>query len=157
MALSDADTIKWDIALQYKKLLPADSALLCSDKSLPSDADEVNSRDGNYGDRKLQKFKHFEDEEIQAIIAGYQSGQSVYELASQFDCHRVTVSNVLKRHGVIVDKCKWREKLPANEVVAMYAAKQTAQEIADRFGVSRQVVILCLRENGVRIRGRWDY
>ena len=39
-------------------------------------------------------------DQIQQLIAGYQSGATVYELGDRFGIERRTVSNILHRHGV---------------------------------------------------------
>ena len=54
-------------------------------------------------------------------------------------------------------KFRARDKLDAAEVIMMYAEMHTTKEIAQRFGVCSKVVIKCLRENGIKIRNRWDY
>ena len=39
-------------------------------------------------------------DQIEELIAGYQSGATVYELGDRFGIERRTVSNILHRHGV---------------------------------------------------------
>lgn len=34
---------------------------------------------------------------------------------------------------------------------------RTTKEIARQFGVSPKAILKCLRDNGVKIRSRWDY
>lgn len=60
-------------------------------------------------------------------------------------------------HQTPKSKFRAQDKLDAAEVILMYAEMHTAKEIAQRFGVCSKAVIKCLRENGIKIRSRWDY
>ena len=107
--------------------------------------------------RIRQEQKHLKGEEIDLLISEYKNGKTTYELADQFGCHRITVSNILKKYGIEVSKCYSKKKLDVDNVVAMYANMNTTQQIADKYGVGPNVILRCLRERGVAIRGRWDY
>jgi DNA-binding CsgD family transcriptional regulator len=97
------------------------------------------------------------EEEIKLLVEGYRCGETTYQLARQFGCHRLTVSNVLKRRGVNVTKCTAQRQLDAEDVIAMYGDMCTSAEIAEKYGVGPNVILRCLRKRGVRIRGRWEY
>ena len=62
--------------------------------------------------------------ETAMVVQGYQSGKTTYQLAGEFDCHHQTISNILKRHNIKVDKCKAQKKLNADVVVAMYYLRE---------------------------------
>jgi hypothetical protein len=47
-----------------------------------------------------RRARQLGDEQVQELIAGYQSGSTVYELGAQFGIERRTVSTILHRHGV---------------------------------------------------------
>ena len=106
--------------------------------------------------RIQQNQKQLNVEEIKLLIAEYENGKSTYALARQFDCHRGTVSNVLKRHGVNVTHSKVG-KLDVADIVTMYGQMHTTAEIAEKYNVGPQLILRCLREHGVKIRRRWDY
>ena len=107
------------------------------------------------------------------LIIEYQAGKTPIELSEKYGCHRITVGRILRRNGVEIrpphydkqvvehqtptSKFRARDKLDAAEVILMYAEMHTTKEIAQRFGVCSKVVIKCLRENGIKIRNRWDY
>jgi uncharacterized protein (DUF433 family) len=91
------------------------------------------------------------------MVTAYQSGKTTYEIAAEYDCGKNAISNLLKKHSVNVTKCKAQKRLDVADVVSMYENKRTSQEIANKYGVSPQVIIKCLRAEGVGIRGRWDY
>lgn len=67
-----------------------------------------------------QKQKYLNAEEINLLIAAYLGGESVYALAEQFDCHRTTVSNTLKKHHVTVTKNIILRKISMMDEVATH-------------------------------------
>lgn len=92
-----------------------------------------------------------------AIVAGYLSGKSTYALAREYDCDPDTISRILKEHDIEVSNCVAQKKLDIAKVISMYAEMRTTKEIARQFGVSPKAILKCLRDNGVKIRSRWDY
>jgi lambda repressor-like predicted transcriptional regulator len=44
--------------------------------------------------------RHVEGAEVEAIVAAYQGGTSMHELAAQYDLHRHTIAAVLDRAGI---------------------------------------------------------
>ena len=104
-----------------------------------------------------QEQKRLNDDEIKLLIVAYLDGKSTYALAAQFGCHRTTVSEILKRHDVTVTKQKSLRKLNLADVVDMYENMHTSAEIAEKYEVGSNVIIRCLRSQGIEIRSRWDY
>lgn len=84
---------------------------------------------------------------------------STYELAQEFDCHRYTISNALKRSGIVVDKHVEGRKYKTEEVIRLYAEeKKSVAELAKMFDVCDATIYKCLKRNGVYAkRTRWDY
>jgi len=68
-----------------------------------------------------------------------------------------TISRILKKHGIAVDRCAAQKRLDVERVILMYAQMHTTREIAQQFGVSSKAILKCLRKHGVKIRSRWDY
>ena len=87
----------------------------------------------------------------------YRSGKTTYELAEQYGCHRRTIVDTLKKQGIVPNKAKSQKKLNVETVIKMYSEFHSAEEIGNLFGVGRDVIVKCLRKNGVAIRTRWDY
>lgn len=52
------------------------------------------------GGRKRTTQPRLSDEKVNQIVTAYETGKTVYELAAELRCHRVTISAVLKRQGV---------------------------------------------------------
>ena len=86
--------------VKYKHSLPIDSSTSVNTTTPKRKAQNA------YGETEVrhirQRQKIFSDIEIQTICKMYQSGDSVYKLAKDFECHRSTISAVLKRNGIEV-------------------------------------------------------
>lgn len=105
-----------------------------------------------------QQQKHeFSEKEVAEMVQRYHAGETVYELAKAFGCHRSTVSAVLKRNGVTVTLVKSEKMFDPTEVVALYESGMKSKEIGKLFGVSEQTIRDCLKKQGVKMRTRWDY
>ncbi len=91
VGLSDAHAEKWPPLLNQ-----------IASAKLRAAAPRTRSTTVDYGTvaRLSQRQKHLDESETERIIALYQSGSSVYELAEQFGCHRQTVSRRLRSRGV---------------------------------------------------------
>lgn len=72
---------------------------------------------------------------------------------------RVKNATALAVDDTVLDSPKYKAqaKLDTAKVVGMYYEYHTTEEIAKVFGVSSYTINRCLRENGVKIRSRWDY
>lgn len=130
---------------------------------MPSDTGRENWVIDEFGEIAVKRLKHpyrreFSEADIKQMISAYQSGgTTTIKLAEQFGCSKATINKLLRQQGVEVTKAKAQARLNANVVVAMYDEMRTTEEIAKCFHVHPQVVIRCLRANGVKIRSRWDY
>jgi predicted DNA-binding protein YlxM (UPF0122 family) len=155
MVLTEPYSKKYDAVIRFKQSILMDKPE--STKIPITPARRVNE----YGEvevgRTIQDQKHLTEDEITLLLCEYKTGKSTYALAEQFGCHRSTISNALKKHGIKVTHCKSQEKLNISDAIAMYENLHTAQEIADKYNVTRQMVAQTLRAHSVRIRGRWDY
>jgi hypothetical protein len=90
-------------------------------------------------------------EQIQELIAGYQSGSTVYELGERFDIERRTVSNILHRHGVTMR----RHGLSPNQVdhaIHLYNLGWSLARVGERQDVAHTTVLAVLRERGIPTR-----
>lgn len=130
---------------------------------IPDDAERHNREIDVFGEMAVKRLKQpyrreFSEADIKQMISAYQSGETTtIKLAEQFGCSKTTINKLLRQHGVEVTRAKAQARLNADAVVAMYAEMRTTEEIAKCFHVHPQVVIRCLRANGVKIRSRWDY
>ena len=81
-----------------------------------------------YGETEVcrirQKQKVLSDIEIQTVCKRYRSGDSVYKLAKDFECHRSTISAVLKRNGVEVTHLASKKPELVKKVIELYAERK---------------------------------
>ena len=109
--------------------------------------------------RIKQQQKHLTKAETRTIVEKYKAGVSTYELAQEFGCHRYTISNALKRSGIVVDKHVEGRKYQTEEVIRLYTEeKKSVKQIAEMFGVCDGTIYKCLKRNSIQTnRTRWDY
>ena len=101
--------------------------------------------------RPSRALRQITDSAKQKIIDGYREGMTVYELAAHHQCHRTTVSEVLKRNGVKLR----RTPAPADqiqEMIRLYESGLSLARVGERFGVNASTVLKHLRERGVPTR-----
>lgn len=106
-----------------------------------------------------QQQKHLTKAETRTIVEKYKAGASTYELAQEFGCHRYTISNALKRSGIVVDKHVEGRKYKTENVIRLYVEeKKSVKQIAEMFDVCDATIYKCLKRNNVYTkRTRWDY
>jgi hypothetical protein len=93
--------------------------------------------------------------EIDALVAAYQAGSTVYELAKHFGIHRATVGQHLRTRGVDTTPPGLDlDDLPI--AVKLYQEGWSLAKIAERFDTSSNTVRKSLRETGVVMRRPWE-
>lgn len=91
------------------------------------------------------------DEQARRIAEGYAAGKMVYELATAFGCHRVTISAVLKRRGVAL-RLRPAAEEEVERMIALYRSGLSLAAVGDSIGVNASTVLRHLRSNGVPTR-----
>ena len=94
--------------------------------------------------RFSQRHKHLDEGETARLIAAYQAGSSVYELAEQFGCHRETVSRRLKSRGVQMRGAALGKK-QLDEAERLYAGGLSPAKVAEQIRVNATTVRRRLR------------
>ncbi len=151
--LSEVDSKRYKAIIKAKNEIKPFFADVSPDKARANDR-EIDQFGALKVNQLQQSQKKLTTEEINKIILEYNSGKGTYELAEEFGCHRRTIANNLKKHGIKVDKRTAQKKLDVDTVITMYKELHTSAEIAARYGVHPQTILRCLREHGVQIRGR---
>ena len=156
MGLTEFDSKHFARLIKYRKetLLQGDNTISTTPKSTENYIDEY----GENVRRKIhQPQKRLSEADISAIIREYKSGVNTYILATKYGCHRTTISNCLKKkNGINVTIEKLTEESIV-EVVALYESGLNTTQIAERFECSYPTILRHLRNNGVKMRTRWDY
>ena len=91
------------------------------------------------------------DEQARRIAEGYAAGRTVYQLAAEFGCHRVTISAVLKRQGVALRLQPAAEE-EVEQMITLYQSGLSLAAVGERIGVNASTVLRHLRDNGVPTR-----
>jgi hypothetical protein len=97
------------------------------------------------------RVRRLDEDQILQLIAGYQSGLTVYELGERFGIERRTVSNILRRHGVAMR----RRSLSPDQIdyaIHLYSLGWSMAKIGARLGVAHTTVLAMLRERGIPTR-----
>ena len=99
-----------------------------------------------------QRQKRPTASEVDEIAKAYQSGSSVYQLSTQFGCHRTTISNHLKSCGVAMRRTSLTEA-QVDRAVELYESGLSLVKIGMLIGANAETVRQRLRERGIRLRG----
>lgn len=91
--------------------------------------------------------------ELDALVAAYQGGATVYELAKRFNQHRTTIGQHLRKSGVDTRPLALAaEDTP--RIVELYEGAWALARIASEYGVSPHAVHDRLIAAGVELRPR---
>jgi DNA-directed RNA polymerase specialized sigma24 family protein len=99
-------------------------------------------------------------EEEGKVVAAYEAGMSQPEIGEVFGVHQITVSNILKRHGIKAREPGFPRALSPeeeDEVIAAYEAGMSQPEIGEVFGVHQRTVSNILKRHGVKTRELWQH
>lgn len=104
-----------------------------------------------------QRQKTLSELEIRTIIQKYQNGTSPYDLAKEFDCHRQTISDTLKRNGIEVSHRASAKPDLVKKIIELYADMKTPKGIGAIVGLDCGTIRQVLKDNGIYIRKAWEY
>ena len=103
--------------------------------------------------RPKQNQIRLTSEEVGALVAAYQAGSTLDEVAADFGIYVRTAAAHLERHGV----AQRRHRLTSDEVaeaIHLYEQGWSLSQIGERFGVWPQSIGYRLRRAGVKLRAR---
>ncbi len=91
-----------------------------------------------------QSQTRLDPRQIDNLVIAYQSGNTIKELSAQFQIHRTTVSNLLKRRGVPM---RYHPLTPEQieHAIKAYQAGNSSKMIGDLLGVNASTVWRTLR------------
>jgi hypothetical protein len=114
---------------------------------VPEGTPEVNLRTPRQVQRRLKPG------ELTELIASYEAGETVKELALHHNLHRQTVSNILTRHDI----ARRPTGIPTEriaEVIADYQSGLSLAAIGVKLSVEPATVSSALRNAGIELRSR---
>lgn len=100
---------------------------------------------------KRKSQPRLSNEKACEIVAAYEAGMTVYELATAHNCHRVTISAVLKRQGVPL-RCTSPTSEQIDEMVRLYQSGLSLTKVGERFAMNASTVLAQLRKKDIRTR-----
>jgi hypothetical protein len=98
-----------------------------------------------------RRARQLDNDQIQQLITGYQSGSTVYELGDRFGIERRTVSNILHRHGVQM-RCRGLSPDQVDDAIHLYNLGWSLARVGQHLGVDHTTVLTKLRERGIPTR-----
>lgn len=98
-----------------------------------------------------RRARHLGDGHIQQLIAGYQSGSTVYELGDRFGIERRTVSNILQRHDVPMRR-RGLSPDQVDDAIHLYNLGWSLAQVGQHLDVDHTTVLNKLRERGIPTR-----
>lgn len=105
--------------------------------------------------RKRQVQRRLTAEEVERLVAEYQAGADMKQLAQTWAMHRTTVAAQLRKAGVELR----RQGVPderLQEAVRLYAEGWSLQRLAERYGCDAETVRTTLKLQDVRMRKPWE-
>lgn len=144
VVLSDADSNLWVPLLEWTIL---------AKMGLAQRPERASIADPDTAERRQRPHAALSDDQVDQMVALYQDGATVYELADRFKCHRQTVSRRLRSRGV---RMRLTGMLPeqVEEAQRLYESGMTLKAVSAAVGVSRNHVRDHLVDAGVRLRVR---
>ena len=90
-------------------------------------------------------------DQVRDLIAGYRSGEAVYQLGGRFGIERRTVSAILHRNGVPMRR-RGLSVEQVDDAIHFYTLGWSVARIGQRPGVDPTTVLTKLRQRGVPTR-----
>jgi hypothetical protein len=88
-----------------------------------------------------RRARQLDSDQVQQLIAGYQSGATVYELGERFGIERRTVSSILHRSGVPMRR-RGLSPEQVDEAIHLYKLGWSLARVGDRLVLQPDFVIL---------------
>lgn len=123
------------------------------DENDQTDEMGISSTAGHEGQAEYRTSRRLGPSEVDELVAGYQSGVTISQLAGQFGVHRVTVGRHLATRGIDTQ----RPALQPDDILAaadLYRAGWSLARIAEKLDTTDDTVRARLLEVGVQMRTR---
>jgi lambda repressor-like predicted transcriptional regulator len=102
---------------------------------------------------ELRRVQHrLNPQEVAALVASYQTGQSLAALGREFQLHKRTVHAHLARAGVDLRPQQVLTPGQVTEVIRLYQSGATLKQLGPQFGVANASIRNYLIREGIRLR-----
>ena len=117
--------------------------------------DLTNGDPGNALRRRRAAATTLPAADVAALVDAYQTGATIYQLATRFKIHRMTVSQHLHRQGVTLRRCGLTDEQYAH-AVRLYREGHLLARVGARLGFDAETIRQALRAHGIHIRKPWE-
>ncbi|MGH4007490.1 MAG: hypothetical protein ACRDTH_04870 [Pseudonocardiaceae bacterium] len=100
---------------------------------------------------KPRQARQLDANQVQAVIQGYTTGATTYELGNRFGIDRRTVSAILHRHGVDMHR-RGLSPDQVDDAIRLYNSGWSLARIGERLSVNPTTVLNRLREREISTR-----
>ncbi|WP_228003234.1 hypothetical protein [Nocardia australiensis] len=90
-------------------------------------------------------------DQVQELIAGYKSGETVYQLSARFGIERRTVGEILHRHDVPMRR-RGLSPEQTDDAIHLYNLGWSLARVGQHLGVDPTTVLAKLRQRGIPTR-----
>lgn len=122
-------------------------------QDIATDLDGTPAARGSRQGRPRQVQVRLTDDEIDQVVAGYQAGLALAELATAFGADRRTLAGWLQQRGVSRRGRRFTAT-DIDEAIRLYRDGWSLAQIADHFGVYPQSIRYHLQKAGIELRPR---
>jgi DNA-directed RNA polymerase specialized sigma24 family protein len=105
--------------------------------------------------RQRQTQRRLNDEQTQQLVAEYEAGASMKELAARWDMHRTTVGSHLRQAGVQLRRQGVPDPL-LDEAIRLYNDGWSCQRLVERYTCDAESVRQALKRARVPLRAPWE-
>jgi len=92
------------------------------------------------------------DSQLSRLVAGYQAGATVYELAAAFGVNRRTIALHLRRRGAVSPRFRSPTAATVEEMVRLYSTGLSLAKVGVVVGCDAGTVMKYVRQRGVQTR-----
>ena len=117
------------------------------------DPDGTPAPDGSHRRRPRQLQVRLSDDEVIRVVAGYQAGLTLAELATAFGANRRTLAGRLQQRGVSRRGRRFTAT-DVDESIRLYRDGWSLAQIGSHFGVYAQSIRYHLQKAGIELRPR---
>ncbi|WP_218026058.1 transposase family protein [Nocardia miyunensis] len=103
------------------------------------------------GRPKLSRARQLGADQVQELIAGYKSGETMYQLGARFGIERRTVSKILHRHEVPMRR-RGLSLEQTDDAIHLYHLGWSLARVGQHLGVEHTAVLAKRRQRGIPTR-----
>lgn len=145
VGLSDTEVKNYDKIIKYKN-----NQMKISESQCQNESDQLREPYSKIVNQLHYRQKKLSSKEITEVVAGYNAGKTIRDLAQEFNCHRITISNKLKASGITVRNMPDENRI--HELIKLYQSGLSLTAVGNHVGLSRTSVLKYLQLNGIETR-----